>query len=501
MGRTLTVAGRFNLAREASESKFEAIYETALTRFCAVLSACRQGMAESSATNPTPKSAFCECLLTSTLVSEADLQTARAEVELRAAGAPGDADAETDPDRLLADRLVEKGLINGWQAEQLLRGRAKFNLGPYLIIESIGQGGMGQVFKAEHTLMGRVVAVKVLPRHRTTPESIACFTREIRHQAQLDHENLVRAYDAGQDGNVHFLVTEYVPGTDLRRLVRRNGRLSVQAAAAVITQAARGLEHAHSKGLIHRDIKPGNLLVTPDGRTKVSDLGLATFLDAEQSAPRKPGKTVGTADYLSPEQIISPGNVTPASDIYSLGCTLYYAVTGKVPFPGGTTRDKALAHCQRRPLDPRRINPELSDEFVDVIAAMMAKDVRQRITTAAEVVTLLAPFAGESCRVTAQELAAAAIAGGHFPAAPAGLSDTQPVHLSPQPDGEEGLSQSSDATHPVSAAGEETLPIPELEPVPDQHAEPSLTQPMVVLILVASAAVFVTVTAMIAALL
>jgi serine/threonine protein kinase len=453
--------------------------------------------------NSLTKSTFWECALASTLVSEADMHAALAELEQLPA-APSSPETEgQSPERQLADCLVAKGRLNRWQAEQLLRGRAKFNLGPYQIIDSIGQGGMGQVFKAEHTLMGRIVAVKVLPRHRTTPDSIACFTREIRNQAQLDHENLVRAYDAGQDGNVHFLVTEYVPGTDLRRLVRRNGRLSVQAAAAVITQAARGLEHAHAKGLIHRDIKPGNLLVTPDGRTKVSDLGLADFYDAEQPPGRKGAKIVGTADYLSPEQITSPGNITPASDIYSLGCTLYYAVTGKVPFPGGTTKDKALSHCQLRPIDPRRLNPELNEEFVDVIAAMMAKDARQRIGTAAEVVKRLAPFAGEACRVMAQELAAAAIAGGHFPAGPPGLSDTQPVHLS-QPDGEEsqgeGLSQNSESTHPVSAAGEETLPIPVIVPEPAERGEPSLSPPIVVLILIASAAVFVTLTAVIAAL-
>jgi serine/threonine protein kinase len=420
-------------------------------------------MAESTAENQLRKSTFWECALASELLSEADLNSALTELEQRPGGL-NSPDAEgKSPEQQLADGLVAKGLLNRWQAEQLLRGRGRFKLGPYKIIEGIGQGGMGQVFKAEHTFMGRIVAVKVLPRQRTTPESIACFMREIRHQAQLDHENLVRAHDAGQDGNVTYLVTEYVPGTDLRKLVKRNGRLSMQAAAAVITQAARGLEHAHSKGLIHRDIKPGNLLVTPDGRTKVSDLGLADFFDAEPAAGRKGGKIVGTADYLSPEQIVSPGNITPASDVYSLGCTLYYAVTGKVPFPGGTIKDKALNHCRPhvRPIDPRRLNPELSEEFVDVIAGMMAKDISQRISTAGEVVRRLAPFAGESCRVMAQELAAAAIAGGHFPAAPTGLSDTQPVHLG-NSDGIEIPSQSSEATHPVAAAGEETLPIPEL---------------------------------------
>ena len=198
------------------------------------------------------------------------------------------------------------GRLNRWQAEQLRAGRTKFNLGPYQIIDSIGQGGMGQVFKAEHTVMGRVVAVKVLPRSRSTPEAIQNFSREIRAQAQLDHENLVRAYDAGHDGNVHFLVTEYVPGTDLRRLIRGQGLLPMNTAASIITQAARGLEHAHNRGLIHRDVKPGNLLVTPEGRCKVSDLGLAGYFQDSDQADVYGGKVVGTADYWCPSKSPRP---------------------------------------------------------------------------------------------------------------------------------------------------------------------------------------------------
>src|SRR4029079_4180797 len=160
----------------------------------------------------------------------------------------------------------------------LKAGRSKFSLGPYQVIDSIGQGGMGQVFKAEHTMMKRTVAVKVLPRQKSTPLAIASFTREIRAQAQLDHATLVRAFDAGHDGNVHYLVTEYVPGIDLRKFVRARGRLTMREAATIISQAALGLSHAHSRGLIHRDVKPGNILVTNHGQTKVSDLGLAGFL-------------------------------------------------------------------------------------------------------------------------------------------------------------------------------------------------------------------------------
>jgi len=336
------------------------------------------------------RSEFERCALASGLLSEQDLEEAKRSIRWSGEDVP---DADSPPsDKQLADRLVELGKLNAWQAKQLLEGRTKFNLGPYLIVDSIGQGGMGQVFKAVHGVLGRVVAIKVLPRHKSTPEAIANFQNEIRALAMLDHDNLVRAVDAGHDGNVYFLVTEYVPGSDLRKLVRREGPLGMQRAAAIIYQVARGLHHAHSQGLIHRDVKPGNVLVTPEGLAKLSDLGLAGPLDEAEKDPRF-GKIVGTADYVSPDHVLAPWNPTPLWDIYSLGCTLYYAVTGKVPFPGGTTADKARAHCELRPLDPRRLNPHLTTEFVDIMADMMAKDPALRIQSAAEVMRRLEPWA------------------------------------------------------------------------------------------------------------
>ena len=296
-------------------------------------------------------------------------------------------------DKAIAANLTEKGIISEYQAAQLAAGRTKLNLGPYIITDWIGQGGMGQVFKGIHEMMGRVCAVKVLPLSKATEESVANFRREIKMQANLDHPNLVRAYNAGKDGKVHFLVVEFVPGTDLRRLVRSNGKLSVQQSASVIMQAALGIEYAHQRNLVHRDVKPGNILVTPDGRAKVSDLGLAGFL-ADPTDPRH-GKTVGTADYLSPEQIQSPQTITKATDIYSLGCTLYYAVTGKVPYPGGTAKSKARRHLEETPWHPRRFNDEISDEFVDLIADMMEKDPENRIQSCEEVANRLAPWASD----------------------------------------------------------------------------------------------------------
>ncbi len=304
-------------------------------------------------------------------------------------------------DKQIAALLVDQGIITAYQADQLLAGRTKLKLGAYIITDWIGQGGMGQVFKAVHEMLGRECAIKVLPLNKSTPEAIANFRREIRTQAQLDHTNLVRAYDAGEDGNVHFLVVEFVPGTDLRRLVRTKGHLDMQQAANVIKQAAEGLAHAHHSNLIHRDIKPGNILVTADGVAKLSDLGLAGFLNDVED-PRA-GKTVGTADYLSPEQIRSPLEITKSSDIYSLGCTLYYAVTGKVPYPGGTPKSKARRHLEETPWHPRRFNEEVSDEFVDLIGDMMEKDPSLRIQDAEEVAERLAPWASDDSPLVGEQ--------------------------------------------------------------------------------------------------
>lgn len=337
---------------------------------------------------PRP-SVFVRAAVASGLVSSEQID--RTLQSIRDAGGLSGLPAVGVGDDRLSAALVERGLLTTYQAQQLREGRTKLNLGPYVITDWLGQGGMGQVFVARHQMMDRQVAIKVLPRSKSTPEAIASFTREIQTQAKLDHRNLVRAYDAGHDGNVYFLVTEYVPGTDLRRLVRSQGRLTMAQSASVIQQAALGLSYAHQQGLVHRDVKPGNLLVTPEGLVKVSDLGLAGFLHEGQDDPRA-GKIVGTADYLAPEKITNPHWVSAVSDIYALGCTLYYSITGKVPFPGGTTRDKARRHCEETPWHPRQFNPEISDEFVDLIADMMEKEPDRRIQSADDVVRRLAPW-------------------------------------------------------------------------------------------------------------
>jgi eukaryotic-like serine/threonine-protein kinase len=345
--------------------------------------------AVSNSNMSTVRSKFREAALISGLVT--DDQFAATVATIAKSNGGKIVDDKQISDKEIATRMVAMKFLTAYQADQLMSGRTKLKLGPYVITDWIGQGGMGQVFKAVHEMLGRECAVKVLPINKTTPDAIENFRREIRAQAKLDHHHLVRAYDAGEDGNVHYLVVEYVPGTDLRRLVRNHGRLALNQAASIIRQSAMGLAHAHDRHLIHRDIKPGNILVTPDGVAKLSDLGLA-FCLSDADDPRM-GKIVGTADYLSPEQIKAPLEVTEASDIYSLGCTLYYAVTGKVPFPGGTTKSKARRHLEETPWHPRRFNEEVSDEFVDLIGDMMEKNPAERIQSAREVVDRLAPWA------------------------------------------------------------------------------------------------------------
>lgn len=341
---------------------------------------------------------FFEAAIRSRLVNENQLRQAISQLREANAG-----QKVRDPEgKLVAAELVRAEVLTAYQADQLLAGRTKLSLGQYIISDWIGQGGMGQVFKAVHEMLGQERAVKVLPLSKSTPEAIESFRREIRTQAKLDHPNLVRAYDAGLDGNVHYMVVEYVSGTDLRRLVRAERALSVQRAANIIMQAALGLAHAHDRGLIHRDVKPGNILVTTDGVAKLSDLGLAAFLN-DSTDPRA-GKIVGTADYLSPEQIQTPTEVTQLTDIYSLGCTLYYAISGKVPFPGGNAKSKAQRHLSETPWHPRRFNPDVSDEFVDLIGDMMEKDPANRIQSATEVASRLAPWASENSPLLQSQL-------------------------------------------------------------------------------------------------
>ena len=215
------------------------------------------------------------------------------------------------------------------------RGSGREYLGSYELLEEIGRGGMGIVYKARHTKLDRVVALKVLPAERVRdPEFVARFQREMQAVGRLDHQNIVRATDGGEAAGKHFLVMEYIPGVNLEELVRQRGPLAVADACELIRQAALGLQCAHEHGMVHRDVKPSNLMLTPDGQVKIFDLGLAKLRTTPSSGPEMTGtgQKMGTAGYMAPEQLADCRAVDIRADIYSLGCTLFKLLTGHAPF-------------------------------------------------------------------------------------------------------------------------------------------------------------------------
>ena len=212
----------------------------------------------------------------------------------------------------------------------------------YRIVGPLGQGGMGIVYKAEHKVMGRTVALKVINRELTAdPKAVERFRREVKAAAQLNHPNIVTAHDAEEAGGLHFLVMEYVDGQSLDKFVARRGPLPITLACQFVRQTALGLNHAHQQGLVHRDIKPQNLMVTRKGQIKILDFGLARLLEQTRTRPHitAPNLVVGTPDYISPEQARDSSTIDVRADLYSLGCTFYYLLTARVPFPGDSPFD------------------------------------------------------------------------------------------------------------------------------------------------------------------
>jgi serine/threonine protein kinase len=298
-----------------------------------------------------------------------------------------------DSPDIVADHLVQAGLITRWQAERLLEGRHRgFFLKHYKLLDLLGAGGMSSVYLAEHVLMQRRVAIKVLPKARVSDTSyLARFHREAQAAAALDHRNIVRAYDVDNEGDIHYLVMEYVEGQDLQQMVKSQGPLDYPRAADYIRQAAEGLAHAHQAGLIHRDVKPANLLVDRKNVVKVLDLGLARFTDEGRASltVQYDENVLGTADYLAPEQAIDSHGVDARADIYSLGCALYYLLTGHPPFPDGTLPQRLMAHQKQPPPSIRLDRPDAPAELIEICEKMMAKKPPNRYQSAAEVAEVL----------------------------------------------------------------------------------------------------------------
>jgi len=299
----------------------------------------------------------------------------------------------------IAKALVRDRLMTGFQARQLLRGRHRgfFLTEKYKILDLIGEGGMGRVLLCEHMMLHRLVAVKVLTGD-VIPGAAERFLREARAAAQLDDPNVVRIFDVDRSPAGPFMVMEYVDGTNLHQLVAQHGPMAVDRAAEYIRQSAMGLQHAHAMGLIHRDIKPGNLLLDRSGVVKLLDLGLARFFDSAKNdnlTKRFDEKSVlGTADFIAPEQAMNSSTVDIRADIYGLGCTMYYMLTRRFPFEEASVTQKLVWHQTREPIPLADLRPDVPAGLAAVLTKMTMKEPADRYQIPSEVVAALAPWTG-----------------------------------------------------------------------------------------------------------
>ena len=291
----------------------------------------------------------------------------------------------------LKRHLVESGLITEWQCKKLSAGKYKgFFLGKYKLLRHLGSGGMSTVYLAENKITGQKRAIKVLPRKNVNDKSfLERFYREARAAAALNHPNIVRVYDIAAIDKTHFMVMEYVEGIDLYEMVKRDGPLPFEAALCHVRQAAIGLQHAHDRNLVHRDIKPANLLLSEGGTVKILDLGLAllTAEDEESLTIMHNERVMGTADYLSPEQAVNSHEVDQRTDIYSLGCTLYFLLTGQPPFPNGTLAQRIAMHQTKEPEAIVNIRQNCPAPIVQFCKRMMQKKPEDRFPEATIVIS------------------------------------------------------------------------------------------------------------------
>jgi serine/threonine protein kinase len=307
----------------------------------------------------------------------------------------------------------------------------------YRVVKVLGAGGMGVVFQAEHRIMERPVALKVIhPKRLSSPAAVERFRQEVRAAGKLLHQNIVTAHDAEQAGDWHFLVMEFVDGVSLAEHVMARGPLPVMDACRCIRQVALGLHHAFGKGMVHRDIKPQNLMLSRSGQIKILDFGLARFAHP-QSAPTEAdedrrgqsaaltsaGATLGTPDYMAPEQAADSREADIRADIYSLGCTFYFLLTGWPPFPAGSSVDKLLAHAHQTPLPLTDLRPDVPSEVLVIVERMMAKDPKDRFQTPKEAAEALAPLCRPGSPPTAATADPPAITEPAPGAAPLDLAD------------------------------------------------------------------------------
>ncbi|MGQ9574898.1 MAG: protein kinase domain-containing protein [Thermoguttaceae bacterium] len=277
--------------------------------------------------------------------------------------------------------------------------KVPFRLGQFELQQYVGGGGMGRVFRACDTALGRTVAIKVLSRQQAAdPELVARFRNEAQSAARLNHENIAQVYHVGEEDGLPYIVFEYIDGVNLRTLIEQKGPLPLADALSYTFQVAQALAHAAARNVVHRDIKPSNVLITGEGRVKLIDMGLARL----QSPPgpggdlTASGVTLGTFDYIAPEQARDPRTADVRSDIYSLGCTLFFMLTGRPPFPEGTALQKLLQHQEEKPPDVRQFRPDLPEQVSQLLRRMMAKEPRRRFKSPAELIEELVALAEQA---------------------------------------------------------------------------------------------------------
>lgn len=310
--------------------------------------------------------------------------------------APGEFSASTS--RELARRLVDLGRMTRFQADYLLRGRgADLVLGPYLLLDRLGEGSSGRVYKAKERAKGELVALKVLREDvlgELDEAGLSRFRQEVEVAGRLEHPNVVRSRGAGSAGGIHFLAMEYLTGSDLGRLVTANGPLPAGLACEYVRQAALGLQHLADRGLVHRDVKPPNLFATDDGVVKLLDVGLARLQPLDAGRPgtslTRTGDFLGTPDYMAPEQAVDPHAADIRADLYGLGCTWFFLLTGRPPFVGGTFVQKIDRHRAEDPPPIAKFRPDVGPEAAAVLHRLLAKNPAERFASPAELANALA---------------------------------------------------------------------------------------------------------------
>ncbi len=306
--------------------------------------------------------------------------------------------SERNDPSAIAEHLVRSGKLTRFQATKLLEGRSKgLVFGDFQILSPIGKGSYGTVYLARDTRNGQLVALKIVVVSRVEGRVRTRFRREMVMGRMVEHPFLARAYESGNLHGADFIAMEYIPGQTLSKQVQADGPLSLARAARIFREIALALEHVHARGLIHRDIKPSNIMITPHDHAKVLDLGLG-MLKGEVGDPSVVGGVgyiVGTMDYIAPEQTTDPTKIDVRADLYSLGCTLYFALSGNPPYPGGSRRDKIKRQRTVEATPLKLLRPELPSGFLAIVNKLMEKDPEDRYPNATAVVEALKPWSAE----------------------------------------------------------------------------------------------------------